>query len=184
MAVRAVLVVIGLPAVAFSMVSDGGFRTGWMFKFWADAEAKLPAWHTTPWWTYLYIPIMGLLSWYGYYNWHPLVAIYFIFTTFSASLICTSKIRWLKFWWFAVRNPTHGFAAMFKQPIKEPRPNPDDLVYTQAKKSAHRWLRHGIFSEYWYLRSVGKKKFEFRIGWKFADGTPGFTPTSSIRVGD
>jgi len=92
--------------------------------------------------------------------------------------------RWAKWWWMAIRNPTQGFNKLIKQPILEPRPNPDDLVYSGKQKSAYRWLRHGLFSEYWYLRSIkAERKFEFRIGWKFADGTPGFVPTIQIRYG-
>jgi hypothetical protein len=91
--------------------------------------------------------------------------------------------RWSKWWWMAIRNPTQGFNKLFKQPILEPRPNPDNLVYSGEQKSAYRWLRHGIYSEFWYLRAIGAKKFEFRIGWKFADGTPGFVPTIQLRYG-
>ena len=87
------------------------------------------------------------------------------------------------FWEMAIRNPTMGLRKLLVQPILEPRPNPDDLVYG-GQKSATRWLRHGLYSEFWYLRAVGKKKFEFRIGWKFADGTPGFTPTAQMRLGE
>ena len=91
--------------------------------------------------------------------------------------------RFWKWWWMAVRNPTEGLAAMFKQPILEPRPNPDIIVYGGDAQHATRWLTHGLFTEFWYLRAIGTKKFEFRVGWKFADGTPGFTPTTSIRYG-
>lgn len=92
--------------------------------------------------------------------------------------------RWSKFLWFAIRNPTPGLRTLFEQPILEPRPNPDDLIYGGIQKSAHRWIRHGAFSEYWYLRAVGDEKFEFRIGWKFSDGTPGFIPTIQLRLGE
>lgn len=91
--------------------------------------------------------------------------------------------RWEKWWEMAIRNPTMGLRKNIKQPILEPRPNPDDVVYGGKQKSATRWLRHENYAEFWYLRAIGKKKLELRFGWKFADGTPGFVPTLSARFG-
>jgi hypothetical protein len=184
-AIRWTLILLGLIAVPFSLVADGAKRTPKMWKFWADAEAGTDWWtpDDVPTWGYLYLPVMALLGWWSMSHWHALVTIYFIFAAISSGLIISSPDRWTKFWWFAIRNPTRGFAAMFTQPILEPRPNPDDLVYKGVQKSASRFLRHGWQSEFWYLRAVGEKKFEFRIGWKFADGTPGFTPTIQFRYG-
>ena len=88
-----------------------------------------------------------------------------------------------KWWWMAVRNPTQGLAGLIKQPIPEPRPNPDEVVRKGFAKSSSRWLRSGIFSEYWYLRKVGKQYFEFRIGWNFVDGNDGFLPSLQFRLG-
>lgn len=181
--VRWILIAIGLVIVPASLVADGVNRTQRLWKFWTDASSALPLWFRPEWWAYLYVPVMGLLAWWSYDHWHALISIWLIFCTFFSALMLASKDRWTKFWWFAIRNPTHGFAKMFEQPILEPRPNPDDIVYTLAKKSATRFLRHGWQSEFWYLRAIGEKKFEFRIGWKFADGTPGFTPTIQFRYG-
>lgn len=88
------------------------------------------------------------------------------------------------FWWMAIRNPTAGLASLWDQPIAEPQPNPDKYVYGKLKTSAARYLRDGPFSEVWYLRAVGEKKFEIRIGFKYADGSPGFLPTVQFRLGN
>ena len=74
---------------------------------------------------------------------------------------------------------------MFKQPAPETKPNPDDKVRSPHPivVSAHRYTRHGLFVEYWYLRRVGEKFFEFRIGWKFVDGNDEFFPTFQFRIG-
>lgn len=182
--IRLVFILIGLPAVAFALIKDN-LSTPSMWKLWIDVKKEeVPLWFVPEWWSYLYVPIMAALAWWSYDHWHALVTIYFIFTAFSSSLVVYSKSRWRKFWWFAIRNPTMGLRTLFKQPILEPRPNPDDLVYGGLEKSTHRFLRHGAFSEYWYLRAVGDKKFEFRIGWKFSDGTPGFIVTWQLRLGD
>ena len=115
-----------------------------------------------------------------------MVTIYFIFATFSSSLMLTSKDRWAKFWWFAIRNPTPGWIGLWKQPMPEGRPNPDQIVRTPSyrKRSASRWMlyeaRYFMYWEYWYLRRIswGKYKFfEIRIGWKFVDGNEEFFPT-------
>ena len=182
-AVRAVFVLLGLIAVPLSLLGDGKDRTPKMWRFWTDAEERLPSWFEVSN-TKLVLYTFGMLAaaWYAAGNWYPLVAIYFIFATAAAlAAVVTGTER--KFWWFAIRNPTRGFAAAFTQPIDEPRPNPDDLVYGKVQKSATRFLRHELFSEFWYLRAVGDKKFEFRIGWKFADGTPGFSPVIQFRYG-
>jgi len=183
---RLPLLMIGLFIVPMSLVSDGVKRTSDLWKMWIDAEDKPEWWNEDriPKWTYAYLPLISAFAWWSYGHWYPLITIWLIFSALGALFVVYSKERWTKFWWFALRNPTRGFARMFKQPILEPRPNPDDLVYTKGHKSASRWLRHGIFSEFWYLRAVGKNKFEFRVGWKFADGTPGFGPTISLRLGD
>ena len=88
---------------------------------------------------------------------------------------------WSKFVWMAIRNPTQGFA--FEQPVAEIRPNPDSKVRSLGHKSAHRWQRFGWKSEYWYLREVGIKYFEFRIGWKFSGPDVKFGPTMQVRLG-
>jgi len=90
------------------------------------------------------------------------------------------------YWWLAVRNPTAGFTQLYDQPIKEPRPNPDNIVYGDNDQNvATRFLRHEWFSEFWYLRGFKNgKKFEFRVGFKYADGSPGFTPTAQLRYGN
>lgn len=179
-AVRWFFILIGVPAVGFSLVGDGAQRTPKMWKFWIDAEEEIPEWFEVKWWMYLFPFVMLAISLWSMNHWYPLITIYFIFAALS-SVLGIRECR--KFWWFAIRNPTRGFALMFEQPILEPRPNPDDIVYNGIAKSRSRFLRHGWQSEFWYLRAIGEKKFEFRIGWKFADGTPGFTPTFSLRLG-
>jgi len=189
MLVRWFLVILGLVFVPASLIGDGVNRTPPLWKFWADAENT--EWWTeddVPAWSFAYPLLMSLLAFWSYGNWdvwfnHELITIWLIFCSFFSGIVAFSEDRWTKFWWFAIRNPTVGLRDKFTQPILEPRPNPDDDVYSGVKKSATRWLRHGYFSEFWYLRAVGDKKFEFRIGWKFADGTPGFTPTVQLRYG-
>lgn len=91
--------------------------------------------------------------------------------------------RWGIYVWNAWRNPTPGLIAVWKQPVPEVMPNPDHLVRVTGYKSADRWMFHGLYWEYWYLRSIswGKYKwFEFRIGWKFVDGNDEFFPTLQL----
>lgn len=102
-------------------------------------------------------------------------------------------------WWeyyveMAWRNPTNGLKYWWIQPIPEVKPNPDFIVRTEFEKSAHRWMQHGIYWEYWYMRRIdwhvpkwvpkfgGKHYivFEFRIGWKFVDGNEEFFPTFQL----
>ena len=142
LAVRLVLVLLGLVAVPLSLLGDGQYRTPKMWAWWGDAES------VPEWWVEEH-----------------------------------GSERLAKFWWMAVRNPTSGLRWFHEQPLVETHPNPDNLVYGHYSKSASRWMRYGLYSEYWYLRAVGRKKFEFRIGWKFADGTPGFLPCVSLRYG-
>ena len=94
-----------------------------------------------------------------------------------------NKNRWTKYVWMAWRNPLEGLDGTLTQPIPEERPNPDDIVRNIAVYgllSRHRWMSHGIFWEYWYLRKVGGRYFEFRIGWKFVDGNADFVPTFQL----
>ena len=92
--------------------------------------------------------------------------------------------KWKQYTWYAWRNPTNGLKAKLRQPIPENKPNPDNIVRGPfPKKSASRFMVHGIFWEYWYLRTIdiGKYKFfEFRIGWKFVDGNDEFFPTIQL----
>lgn len=89
---------------------------------------------------------------------------------------------WKKYVWWAWRNPTPGWIGKWKQPIPEVRPNPDSIVRDDnwVGNGTSRWMQHGYYWEYWYLRriSIGKYRFfEFRIGWKFVDGNEEFFPT-------
>lgn len=47
--IKAPLFLIGLPAVAFSVVGDGLYRTPKMWRFWADAENLRPGVERTRW---------------------------------------------------------------------------------------------------------------------------------------
>jgi hypothetical protein len=90
--------------------------------------------------------------------------------------------RWRKYVWMAWRNPLEGLDSTLKQPVPEKHPNPDYLVRSLKGKSASRFMKHGIFWEYWYLRRSivlrgAQRYFEFRIGWKFVDGNKDFVPT-------
>lgn len=84
--------------------------------------------------------------------------------------------------WRAIRNPVNNVRYLFEQPepsIVSGVMDPDDAVRSGTVKSAARWIRSGVYSEYWYLRRKGDKFFEFRIGWKFSD-VPGFAPTLQL----
>ena len=100
--------------------------------------------------------------------------------------------EWKGYVEMAWRNPTNGMKEWWTQPIKELRPNPDQTVrgwvdddgFYNEYKYDDRWMLHGIYWEYWYMRQIdwtfrGKhyKWFEFRIGWKFVDGNKEFFPT-------
>lgn len=100
--------------------------------------------------------------------------------------------RWKKYVWWAWRNPTPGLRNKWQQPIPEKHPNPDFWVRPHraagndaivVRKSASRYMEHGWFWEYWYMRriKIGKYRFfEFRIGWKFVDGNDEFFPTFQL----
>lgn len=98
-----------------------------------------------------------------------------------------STSRWKRYVWWAWRNPTPGWIGLWTQPIPEKRPNPDHFVRVSPRSnvavSAHRWMQHNFYWEYWYMRQIswGKYKwFEFRIGWKFVDGNDEFFPTIQL----
>ena len=89
--------------------------------------------------------------------------------------------RWKKYYWMAIRNPLEGLDRLLKQPIPEIHPNPDTLVRSHKQTKATRFMRHGIFWEYWSLSAMKNGKFwEFRIGWKFVDGNEDFVPTFQL----
>lgn len=180
--VRLFLIALGIPIVGFALTGNGADRTPRLWRFWGSAEEANSS-RMAPGIAYALPLVLGALAYLSYANLHPLLTIYFIFSALATVIAVTDEHRLDLYWEMAIRNPTAGLAKLFEQPILEPRPNPDTLVRTGVQKSASRFLRDGLFSEYWYLRKVGKKYFEFRIGWKFADGTPGFTPTISIRLG-
>ena len=89
--------------------------------------------------------------------------------------------RTYKWYFFAIRNPLEGMDGLIKQPVPEVRPNPDVNVRFENWPSDSRFMQHGIFWEYWYLRKLKSGKFfEFRIGWKFVDGNKDFVPTFQL----
>lgn len=93
--------------------------------------------------------------------------------------------RWLKYVWWAWRNPTPGLIERWQQPIPEVKPNPDNNVRDIGwfGGADTRWMQHGIYWEYWYLRPIRVGKylfFEFRVGWKFVDGNNEFFPTFQL----
>lgn len=95
--------------------------------------------------------------------------------------------EWFRnYMWRAVRNPANNLRYRFKQPAfydsVAGAPDVDKRVYYGGHRSAWRWTRAGLYSEFWYLRQVGDQKFEVRIGWKFS-GVPGFMITSQVRLG-
>ena len=79
------------------------------------------------------------------------------------------------------RNPTPYLRGIFKQPIPEVHPNPDNLVRANGVHWAStRIMVSGPYIEYWKLSRRDNKKrpyWEFRIGWKFVDGDDTFWPT-------
>ena len=92
---------------------------------------------------------------------------------------------WRDYVWRALRNPVNNIRYLIDEPDVAKGPNPDEVV-RNGTKSASRWLRSGLFSEYWYMRRINwairgtwYKYFEFRIGWKFS-GVPGFAPTIQL----
>lgn len=186
--VRWALILIGLVVVPLSLLGAGRDETPKIWRLWADVE-QIPTWWrhdvgSPPKWSYAYVPLLLLAAFYSYHHWHPLIFFALFLAALSTSYVATDSNRWSSFWWMAVRNPTLGLAGLVKQPILEPRPNPDQRVRNNGERGASRWLRDGLFSEYWYLRKVGKKYFEFRIGWKFVDGNDEFFPTVQFRVGE
>lgn len=132
---------------------------------------------------WFFVPLTLLAD--GYNNTAPLwVPIYGDVADIPAR---AKKNFWARYVEMAWRNPTAGITGWFKQPIAEERPNPDQLVRNENRKSATRFMHYKWFWEFWYMRQIdwkiGSKHyrwFEFRTGWKFADGTPGFTPTFQL----
>lgn len=183
---RFVLMAVGATLTPFSLLGDGADRTNWMWKWLIGDAADAPKF-TPPKWTYGYVPLMALLAWYGYNNWHPLVAIYFIFNTIGSAGIVYDKDKWSKFWWMGIRNPVEGLDSTVQQPIPERKPNPDELVRGRMAytKKAIRFMQHGFYWEYWSLSKIESgpfkdKYWEFRIGWKFVDGNSDFVPTFQL----
>lgn len=89
--------------------------------------------------------------------------------------------------WRAIRNPVNNLRYLFDEPKAEiigGDANPDVVVRKMGYESSLRYMRAGIFSEFWYLRYSERfdRYFEFRIGWKFS-GVPGFAPTIQLRFG-
>lgn len=103
--------------------------------------------------------------------------------------------------WRAIRNPVNNLRYYFEEPepdyvaaesnssyargaLLQPSFNPDWVVRQTADSWAWRFVRSGLFSEFWYLRYSERfdRYFEFRIGWKFS-GVPGFAPTIQLRFG-
>lgn len=79
------------------------------------------------------------------------------------------------------RNPTPYLRGVFKQPIPEVKPNPDDLVRNDVWVSnADRTMVSGPYIEYWSLSNWRDRYWEFRIGWKFVDGEETFWPTLQL----
>jgi len=92
---------------------------------------------------------------------------------------------WRDYVWRAIRNPVNNLRYYFDEPEPEVikgHPNPDNAVRKEGRKSAHRFTRASLYSEYWYLRKTGDRFLEFRVGWKFS-GVPGFAPTIQLRYG-
>lgn len=184
---RFVFILLGLAAVPLSLVADGTHNTPAMFrKVWGNVK-DVPLWWRSegvPWFSYLYVPLIVGAAYYGYSAWHPIVFFWLLLSALGAVYCVTDALRFNSLWWMMIRNPTLGLREWLTQPIKEPRPNPDELVYGGEHKYKTRFLRHKLFSEFWFLAAIGDKKFEFRIGFKYADGTPGFTPTIQLRYGN
>lgn len=94
--------------------------------------------------------------------------------------------------WRAIRNPVNNLRYIFERFEPEDgtvgvgwgHENPDHIVRNWRRTPAWRFLRCGLFSEFWFLHySVHfDRYFEFRIGWKFS-GVPGFAPTIQLRFG-
>ena len=100
----------------------------------------------------------------------------------------TSRTKGMNLWERYVenswRNPTPYLRGVFKQPVPEVKPNPDDKVRVLRAKEASRTMRHGLYWEYWYLKRRDDEFCEFRIGWKFVDGDDTFWPTLQLRCGN
>ena len=86
-----------------------------------------------------------------------------------------------RYWENCIRNPTPYLRGIFKQPIPEVHPNPDNLVRANGVHWAStRIMVAGPYIEYWLLSRRDNKKhpyWETRIGWKFVDGDDTFWPT-------
>lgn len=186
--IRLVLIFIGITiAVPLSLVGDGEYRTPKMWRLWANVEL-IPAWWQTAslpsrGWLIPYQALVTGAAWLAYPD-SPLIFI-FCFFTLLASLALYNDDRFRCFWWMAIRNPTLGLAGVFRQPVPEVKPNPDNIVRDpNGPVSASRFMHHGWYAEFWYLRRIKSDEFfEFRIGWKFVDGNDEFFPTFQLRRG-
>ena len=82
------------------------------------------------------------------------------------------------------RNPTPYLRGIFRQPVPEIKPNPDDKVRAKGWPvgvEARRLMVDGPYIEYWKMYRTEKHYVEFRIGWKFVDGDETFWPTIQWR---
>lgn len=90
--------------------------------------------------------------------------------------------------WRAIRNPANNLRFLIKQPAffdsTAGRDNPHYDIYTTGLHlTSWRWTRSGLFSEFWYMKEVGEKVIEVRLGWKFSP-VPGFMITAQVRYGE
>lgn len=97
------------------------------------------------------------------------------------------KPEWLRdYCWRALRNPTNNLRYMIEEPEVDAwygDPDPDAATRKYDRKSAWRFSRAKLFSEFWYQRKCRDGEFfEFRFGWKFSN-VPGFGMTYQLRKG-
>ena len=95
---------------------------------------------------------------------------------------------WRDYVWRAWRNPVNNLRYIIDEPVPDTVTgmiDPESFVRANLHKGvrASRFIRSGLYSEYWYLRATKDREvFEFRAGWKFS-GVPGFAPTLQLRKG-
>lgn len=99
-----------------------------------------------------------------------------------------NRPEWLRdYCWRALRNPANNLRFVIEEPNIEVLygdANPDSATRKYGQQSAWRFARAKVFSEYWYQRRCRDGEFfEFRFGWKFSPGVPGFGMTHQLRKG-
>ncbi len=149
-------------------VAPDGYRPGWRDKTGAVVGSFLL-------WALLF-------GW-----WLSMIPAYIVAVAVVIQVIRPDSANYL---WLAYRNPANSVRFWKTLLAREERDwmtygvmEPELSVRAGSIKTASRFSRNGLFSEYWRVWKSGDEIAEFRIGWKRSP-VPGFGPTLQLRRGE